>query len=333
MDAGAGGGVMKPIPLGLLPPTYGNVPGTVADAALAGFGDAPCPCGSGKADYSCCLDGDGCWSPTALTIRRTAGPTGRRVNGCYAAALDDCDGVLSREHYISDCVLRSVAETPVLEGIRGAGRIVGAKNMVARVLCERHNSMLSPLDTLALRFTEVVRAIFPGMPRSTFSSRGDTHLFHAGDLARVLLKSLCAGEAGAVFDSTMPSERGWVPPPSWLNVLFDDGPWPTGWGLYVPVLRSNVDKNAERITFSRRVDQHGRLVGAEYVVGGLPFMIFMADLRGLSDWGEPQFLSVHAHPSRVVVHVQGAATTLAFGRRADGRDLTINHRIGAASAA
>jgi hypothetical protein len=278
-------------------------------------------------DHGCCLDNDGRWSPRRLTVREPGGRTGKRVNRCYAASLGDCDGVLSREHYVSDCVLRSVAESPVLEGIRGAGRIEGASNMVARVLCERHNNMLSPLDVLARRFTEVVRGSFPGMPRSTFTPGNQTFLFHAGDVSRVLLKSLCATESAGALGGATPSPRGWTPPESWLNILFDDGPWPAGWGLYVPVLRGGDAEHAERITFSRRVDQEGRIVGAEYVVGGLPFILLMADLRDVTNWHESDFQSVHAHPSRVVVHVAGSTRTLEFGRRVDGRDLTINHRV------
>jgi hypothetical protein len=311
----------------------GDQPPGVLGAALAGFADEPCPCGSGEVNYSCCLDADGHWSPRPVTIRRGNEQTGRGLAGCYAAALADCDGKLTKEHYISDCVLRSIAENPVLEGVRGAARIEGAQNMVTRNLCKRHNAMLSPLDNVARRFTEAVRGCFPGMPRAVFSPGNETHPFHAGDVARVLLKSLCATEAGGVLGGSHPSPRGWTPPEPWLRILFDDAPWPPGWGLYVPVLRANVDKHAERVTFSRRVDQQGRLVGAEYGVAGLPFMLFMTDLRALTEWDEPEFDSVHAHPSRVVVHVQGTAKTLEFGRRADGRELTINHRIGRAEAA
>jgi hypothetical protein len=85
----------------------------VTGAALTGLGDALCPCGGGKPDHACSPDAQGCWSPKRLAIRQPGGRTGKRGTRCYAASFWDCDGALSGEHYVPDCVIRSVAESPI----------------------------------------------------------------------------------------------------------------------------------------------------------------------------------------------------------------------------
>lgn len=285
-----------------------------------------CPCGRAQNARSCCRTADGRWTPPRLTIRRDTARTGKQVRGCYAAALHDCEGVLSREHYIPEAVIRLISDAPVMEGVSGR-RIVGARNMVVKVLCQRHNALLSPLDSLNKVFVERLRSFFPLMPRSNHLDGDATVLFHGDDIGRVMLKTLCAIEAGALdLGAAHQPARDWTPPSHWLGILFDDAPWPQGWGLHVPVMLAGLRPDAGGIAVGRRVTQEGEIIGGELVVAGLQFLLLMGTVPE-DAWGEPSFSSVHPQPARVIVHVAGARKTVEFGWDRDRDRVTVNHRI------
>ena len=73
---------------------------------------------------------------------------------CYAHALGDCDGKLSKEHIISSCTLDPVVK------IVGSKKIpekeISKDSAVAKILCQKHNSMLSPYDAEAKLLIEAL---------------------------------------------------------------------------------------------------------------------------------------------------------------------------------
>lgn len=310
-----------------------SIPPTVALMALPGVKVFPCPCGSGRQAPTCCLCEDGRWSPPQLRLRPKRPPTGKRVARCYAAALNDCDGALSAEHYLPKCVIELIADKPAMSirpnpSTTAVGRVIqGVGNMTTKVLCERHNSDLSPLDSLWERFAEAVRSFFSGMPRSTFGSAGNTVLFHGDDIARMMLKAVCALEAGRVLPSEWSPVRGWCPPDAWLDILFNDAQWPDDWGLHVPVTRAGRDENAAGLEYSPR-RQEGALVGADMSIASLPLLLMMARPASNTDWDEPHWGQVAAQPSTVLIETPFGRKTILFGWQAGrGTRGTVTHRI------
>jgi hypothetical protein len=94
-------------------------------------------------------DGD-----TTMTITRK----------CYAHTLGDCDGPLSREHYLSAGILRAlddgggvrISGLPFLEG---RTERLPPNAFAAKILCQKHNAELSPLDAEVLRLFNEIMAI------------------------------------------------------------------------------------------------------------------------------------------------------------------------------
>jgi hypothetical protein len=80
-------------------------------------------------------------------------------SACWASPLGHCSDKISREHWVS----RSFFTAPSVS-VKGMPwckleeKTIGIDSAVARVLCQHHNSMLSPLDTEAGKFTQVLRA-------------------------------------------------------------------------------------------------------------------------------------------------------------------------------
>src|SRR5688572_20977335 len=90
-------------------------------------------------------------------------PTGRVSHGCYAAPLQDCDGrPPTREHYISKNLLERFGNGFFVAGLPwlDSPRALGVNALVGRVLCERHNNALSPLDAIIGKFYDVIDGTF-----------------------------------------------------------------------------------------------------------------------------------------------------------------------------
>lgn len=105
----------------------------------------------------CCLRADGRIvvddpSPLPTTITEHVLPE------CYAASLRDCSRSLSREHYVSEGVLRLLPNSHRMTVVGPVGtrgdrpRKISAGQAYERILCERHNSKLSPIDDTGIWF-------------------------------------------------------------------------------------------------------------------------------------------------------------------------------------
>jgi hypothetical protein len=78
--------------------------------------------------------------------------------GCWAASLADCDQKITREHVVSQCLFESDEIT--VQGFHWClkePKIIGLSNLVAKILCKKHNSDLSEVDSAALNAFNVFR--------------------------------------------------------------------------------------------------------------------------------------------------------------------------------
>jgi hypothetical protein len=212
-------------------------------------------------------------------------PTGISNEGCYANELGDCSTKLSREHYVSNVVLRTLGNSN--EGSIRVGGLHWLKTdpnnfptatLVSKILCKRHNEVLSPLDAVAGRF---FRKIITS-PSASRVSPGQVidELFNGHDIERWMLKTLigicCSGN---VSTDKVPI-RNWRPSRKWIDVLFRDEPFPDEWGMYCP------DRVAQSISFSEAFgfnaisnDQIG-LFGSINDIRGTRFILSMAQPYG-----------------------------------------------------
>jgi hypothetical protein len=79
---------------------------------------------------------------------------------CWAACLDECDEKISREHTISACLFES--PEIIVQGFPWCldePKTVGLANLVRKILCKKHNSMLTELDSAALQAFNVFRQL------------------------------------------------------------------------------------------------------------------------------------------------------------------------------
>ena len=154
---------------------------------------------------------------------------------CYGQKIGSCSQKLSREHYVSDKVLRAIsqAENKVrVSGLKflpsGVEKEIGISSLTGKILCKSHNSALSGYDTAGLDFfTAMERVIVPGSPPAPIRISGDR-------LEAWMLKTLVGGVYSGAFP--IPNDimlNGTSPPSQFLAVLFEHERLPDPLGLYL----------------------------------------------------------------------------------------------------
>jgi hypothetical protein len=84
---------------------------------------------------------------------------GMTVDGCWAGSLDDCYGKLSREHLVSQALFPDGNITVSgLHWCKDGPKTVGLAALTGKILCQKHNSDLSDLDTAVKRAFEALDA-------------------------------------------------------------------------------------------------------------------------------------------------------------------------------
>lgn len=161
---------------------------------------------------------------------------------CYARTLGECCGEISREHYVSDCVLKHVherfgqtSETVFAMNLAFLKPDEAKKLTIGRladqILCKRHNNQLNLFDTegkaMFIAMDRIVECgLNPRLPAASARIDGDK-------LERWMLKTLC----GAVYSGKFRlldgvSKIGVCPPVDWLKVLFANAALNKPLGLY-----------------------------------------------------------------------------------------------------
>ena len=205
--------------------------------------DGPCPCGSGKLLRNCCQRG-GKLAPKQHLPPHRATKSGEARKGCYAACLNDCAGPLSREHYISESLLRRLEKDGLtVEGFPwqppGEKQSLSVNALAARVLCKRHNEDLSALDAVIEKFVDTLERV--GVEFKSGRIDPWAWLMNGHDLERWLLKVLCGMVAGKA--ARRQGERLLVGVPElWVRILFGTYVFPATCGLYVDVRRGDQMK-------------------------------------------------------------------------------------------
>jgi len=135
---------------------------------------------------------------------------------------------LSREHYISESLLERFGKSFTVDGFPwlSTARKMTPKVLQAKILCERHNNALSPLDTSIARFYDVLAGVHKGI-------NVGNHEFNGADIERWALKVLLGlAMSGNLRGVDGRRARAHDLPAQYLRILFDEEAMPVGCGLY-----------------------------------------------------------------------------------------------------
>lgn len=190
----------------------------------------PCPCGGNDEASNCCVvSGGKHWVEQAVT-RRAGKPSLYENPRCYARAHRQCSQRISREHFMSESLLRELMGTNdvlQVQGMahqtRGEYQSLRAGNLASKILCEACNTALSPLDDLVARARRHLRT----------APSPSLLVLNGHDVERWILKLLCGHAASATARHPKTGTlRQWTPPTMWLDILYGDMPFKEPLGLY-----------------------------------------------------------------------------------------------------
>lgn len=234
--------------------------------------EAPCPCQSGEILEKCCWS-HGQFFPKGVKVNA---PVSDNTNEkCYASKLNGCSEKQSLEHYIShDALKLFTLDTNGMIGIESKtlNKEIPVATFGSKVLCESHNSVLSPIDRCGTKFFAALHQVHSNFqsPSSDRQRRIVTGV-NGYNLEQWLLKMLI-GRACSI-------NRNWQPPLRWLKILFGKRGMPQGEGLYClakPGQRLIVRDNKFVVSLLYDMDSEpNELVGLQANFGGIDFSLEM----------------------------------------------------------
>lgn len=197
-----------------------------------------CPCGSRRRIRSCHGRRDGSWRAERWTPPTLGSATGLSLAGCYARDLNDCSSKLSREHYVSRVLLLEIGPAPLLSGpsfLAGQEKRLPASALTAKVLCDRHNNLLSPLDLEAARVFRALPRFEEDLKDSVAAPVDDFELASGPLFEAWIVKPFFGLLAKGIMNSPGGPITEWREggEAALLDVLFRGGRWPTDRGLWV----------------------------------------------------------------------------------------------------
>jgi hypothetical protein len=139
------------------------------------------------------------------------------------------------------------------------------------MLCERHNSALSPLDAKMGR-------LFAATSPITVPATGEDHFWISGyDIERWGVKLL----TGLVASKSVAPDarRADVIPALWLQLLFTESVLPPRAGLYMPVPESGTLRTGNHIRL-QTLELEGEIHGALFDLRGHQMIVILANVEG-----------------------------------------------------
>jgi len=114
---------------------------------------------------------------------------------CYLARTNNCSTGRSREHYVSEAILKRFEQLSV-SGMpwqnRDQAQTLPGNALVANILCERHNGALSPIDSMGLRAFDAFISAADYAVHQRHSGRA-SHFLISGEALELWMFKLMAG--------------------------------------------------------------------------------------------------------------------------------------------
>lgn len=209
----------------------------------------------------------------ATNVQPPGAVTGYQHPKCYARSDSNCSTKISREHFISETLLRQIQlnNRAKVAGLKWQEperfRTILLSSMVSRVLCERHNHALSPLDEVMGRFSETIGEFDRTLGPSALNLASECRSFSGSDIERWMVKCVMGLSAsGNLRHSGLKAEC--------VDLLYGRMEWPENWGLYFQSTAGQPIYHSGSFLIETRIDPaKGLILAVEFVIRGLPFLL------------------------------------------------------------
>lgn len=162
-----------------------------------------------------------------------------KPSGCWAAPLGNCGQKITREHLVSQCLFAT--DQIMIQGFDWClkePKSVGLSGLVRKILCKKHNSALSDLDSAALHAFNVFRkSIDLNHVREKIKRPPVWHVMRfvidGPRLERWFLKTLINVSSGEKWAIGLGSHRKGTPSKELVEIAFGSLRFKDGGGLYI----------------------------------------------------------------------------------------------------
>lgn len=203
------------------------------------------------------------------------------MSTCWAACLGDCSEKISREHIVSKALF--LGEQVSVQGFAWCpeAKTIGLSNLTAKILCSKHNSDLSELDSTGANAFEAMREMMRlSNVRAKLKPRNWTVQRYKVDgprLERWFLKTLInlafQGEHFVGLDST---EAG-RPSKSLVEICFGLAGFEGHTGLYNVVHVGQQIQSDDTVKFAPLVKEQKCVTGGLFSFRGFRYLLFLED--------------------------------------------------------
>jgi hypothetical protein len=192
---------------------------------------------------------------------------------CYARADHNCSLKISKEHFISEILLKQIQLNNIakIAGLKWQQKesfnLVPVSGLASSILCERHNNALSPLDACMGLFSEAIRAYDAALRANTATQASEQRSFSGDDIERWMVKCILGLTTSKNLNITNVK-------PECINLLFGNISWPEGWGLYFPLSADAPIYHSDSFLIETQVDPARQLIlAARFTIRGLPMVL------------------------------------------------------------
>lgn len=195
------------------------------------------------------------------------------MDKCWAACLVDCEGGISGEHTVSQSLFKSThVDVTGFRWCENGVKRIGLSSLTKNILCRKHNSGLSNLDSVAAHAFNVLREQTKLANDRTNSPndwrRTVTFHIHASGLEKWLLKTLINFACGGMEFIGANSTRKGYPSDDLVKIAFGKQKFPKNNGLYIaskPGLSLDFADTVRMATLS----QKGYICGCRFTFRGV----------------------------------------------------------------
>ena len=192
---------------------------------------------------------------------------------CYANCLGDCSNKITKEHYISENILNTFETIIPTVGFERAKKLhdgtAPASSFSSKILCGKHNTSLSEIDTEAGLLFNHLRKI------SKFEPCEDMFKFNGPKIERWFLKYILG-----VFTTGQFSEAKLQPSrlENLVRILFNKENLWVGHGLYLKRPSDNKFYGYQRIGSETSLGPNRELLGIYFDFHGYVFYFSLIDV-------------------------------------------------------
>jgi hypothetical protein len=223
---------------------------------------------------------------------------------CFMGVTQDCGKKMTREHYVSEGILEEIGFIIRVNGVpwvpTAEGKRVARSKLTSRVLCDRHNSALSCLDSQGVAFFRAIKQYSD----SAYDGRERVSAFNGRDIERWMLKTLYGllaskslqAKPGVRIDAEIDQRC--------VNLLFDKGTFVPGRGLFV---RTDIGRIVarKRIIGVQAVTNNakGTLNGICFNIMGFDFLLTTSRVSAEHSAFRPGYIVFSSRTGLKVIHL------------------------------